>query len=133
MDVTNVLDEGTTTHWYGGDVPAEDDSSPQSPIEPGATWTADFDVIQPDATLWYHPHRHGATAEHVDPGATGMIIMDDDNPTGTLWPATYGVDDSPVIIQDRDCTGDGQLDFALDGDDEGNLDGVLTQLGDTER
>ncbi len=51
INVTNALDEGTTTHWHGGDVPAEDDGGPHSPIEPGATWTADFDVIQPAATL----------------------------------------------------------------------------------
>ena len=129
INVTNALDEVTTTHWHGGDVPAEDDGGPHSPIEPGATWTADFDVIQPAATLWYHPHRHGATAEHIYLGAAGMIIVDDDNPTGTLLPATYGVDDIPVIIQDRDFTDDGQLDFAIDGDDEGNLDGVLTING----
>ena len=63
INVTNALDEVTTTHWHGGDVPAEDDGGPHSPIEPGTTWVADFDVIQPAATLWYHPHRHGVTAE----------------------------------------------------------------------
>ena len=129
ISVTNELNETTTTHWHGADVPAEDDGGPHSPIEPGATWVADFDVIQPAATLWYHPHLHGATAEHVYRGAAGMIIIDDDNPAGALLPATYGVDDIPVIIQDRDFTGDGQLDFAIDGGDEGNLDGVLTVNG----
>ena len=129
INVTNTLDEVTTTHWHGGDVPAEDDGGPHSPIEPSTTWVADFDVIQPAATLWYHPHFHGSTAEHVYRGAAGLIIIDDDNPTGTLLPATYGVDDIPVIIQDRDFTDDGQLDFAIDDDDLGNLDGVLTVNG----
>ena len=127
--VTNALDEVTTTHWHGGDVRAEDDGSPHSPIEPGTTWIADFDVIQPAATLWYHPHAHGFTAEHVYRGAAGLIIIDDDNPTGELLPATYGVDDIPVIIQDRDFTDDSQLDFAIDNSEEGNLDGVLTVNG----
>ena len=58
-----------------------------------------------------------------------MIIVDDDNPAGALLPSTYGVDDIPVIIQDRDFTNDGQLDFAIDGGDEGKLDGVLTVNG----
>ncbi len=129
ISVTNALGEVTTTHWHGGDVPAEDDGGPHSLIEPGATWVADFDVIQPAATLWYHPHPHGSTAEHVYRGAAGMIIIDDENPTGTLLPATYGIDDIPVIIQDRDFTDDGQLDFAIDNSDEGNLDGVLTVNG----
>ena len=129
ISVTNALDEVTTTHWHGGDVPAEDDGGPHSPIEPGATWIADFEVIQPAATLWYHPHRHEATAEHVYRGAAGLIIIDDDNPTGALLPATYGVDDIPVIIQDRAFTADGSLDFAIDEDDDGNLYGTLTVNG----
>ena len=129
ISVTNELDETTTTHWHGADVPAEDDGGPHSLIEPGKTWVADFDVIQPAATLWYHPHAHGSTAEHVYRGAAGLIIIEDDNPAAATLPATYGVDDIPVIIQDRDFTEDGQLDFAIDGGDEGNLDGVLTVNG----
>ena len=129
ISVTNELDETTTTHWHGADVPAEDDGGPHSLIEPGKTWVADFDVIQPAATLWYHPHAHGLTAEHVYRGAAGLIIIEDDNPVGTLLPATYGVDDIPVIIQDRDFTDDSQLDFAIDNSEEGNLDGVLTVNG----
>ena len=129
ISVKNELDETTTTHWHGADVPAEDDGGPHSPIEPGTTWVADFDVIQPAATLWYHPHLHESTAEHVYRGAAGLLIIEDDNPAAATLPATYGVDDIPVIIQDRDFTDDGQLDFAIDGDDAGNLDGVLTVNG----
>ena len=129
ISVTNELDETTTTHWHGADVPAEDDGGPHSMIEPGATWVADFDVIQPAATLWYHPHAHGVTAEHVYRGAAGLIIIDDDNPAAATLPATYGVDDIPVIIQDRDFTADGQLDFAIDDGDNGNLYDTLTVNG----
>ena len=129
ISVKNELEETTTTHWHGADVPAEDDGGPHSMIAPGATWVADFEVIQPAATLWYHPHVHGFTAEHVYRGAAGLMIIDDDNPAGALLPATYGVDDIPVIIQDRAFTADGQLDFAIDDGDEGKLDGVLTVNG----
>ena len=129
ISVTNELDEVTTTHWHGADVPAEDDGGPHSTIEPGTTWVADFDVIQPAATLWYHPHAHGSTAEHVYRGAAGLIIIEDDNPAAAALPATYGVDDIPVIIQDRDFTDDGQLDFAIDDGEEGNLYGTLTVNG----
>ena len=129
INVANELDEVTTTHWHGADVPAEDDGGPHSIIEPGTTWVADFDVIQSAATLWYHPHAHGSTAEHVYRGAAGLIIIEDDNPAAAALPATYGVDDIPVIIQDRDFTEDGQLDFAIDPGDDGNLDGTLTVNG----
>ena len=129
ISVANELDEVTTTHWHGADIPAEDDGGPHSLIEPGTTWTADFDVIQPAATLWYHPHAHGSTAEHVYLGAAGLMIIEDDNPAVASLPATYGVDDIPVIIQDKDFTEDGQLDFAIDPDDDGNLYGTLTVNG----
>ena len=129
ISVTNALDEDTTTHWHGADVPAEDDGGPHSTIAPGTTWVADFDVIQPAATLWYHPHSHGMTAEHVYRGAAGLMIIEDDNPATAALPATYGVDDIPVIIQDRDFTDDGQLDFAIDDGDEGNLYGTPTVNG----
>ena len=124
INVTNELDQTTTTHWHGADVPAEDDGGPHSLIEPGTTWGADFEVIQPAATLWYHPHAHGSTAEHVYRGAAGLIIIEDDNPAAATLPSIYGVDDIPVIIQDRDFTDDGQLDFAIDGGDDGKLYGV---------
>ena len=129
ISVTNELDEVTTTHWHGADVPAEDDGGPHSIIQPGQTWLADFDVVQPAATLWYHPHAHGSTAEHVYRGAAGLIIIEDDNPAAAALPATYGVDDIPVIIQDRDFTDDGQLDFAIDDGDNGNLYSTLTVNG----
>ena len=56
IDVTNHLDEDTTTHWHGADLPAEADGGAHSVIRPGETWQAKFDVIQEAATLWYHPH-----------------------------------------------------------------------------
>ena len=129
ISVTNELEQTTTTHWHGADVPAEDDGGPHSLIEPGETWVADFDVIQPAATLWYHPHAHGSTAEHVYRGAAGLIIIKDDNSAATALPATYGVDDIPVIIQDRDFTEYGQLDFAIDAGGRGNQDRTLTVNG----
>ena len=129
INVANELAEVTTTHWHGADVPAEDDGGPHSLIQPGTTWVADFDVIQPAATLWYHPHAHGSTAEHVYLGAAGLIIIEDDNPAAVTLPSAYGVDDIPVIIQDRDFTEDGQLDFAIDPGDDGKLYNTLTVNG----
>ncbi len=129
ISVTNELDEPTTTHWHGADVPAEDDGGPHSLIEPGETWVAEFDVIQPAATLWYHPHAHGSTAEHIYRGAAGLMVIEDDNPAAAALPATYGVDDIPVILQDRDFAADGQLDFAISDDEDGNLYSFLTVNG----
>ena len=129
MHVTNNLDEPTTTHWHGADVPAEDDGGPHSRIEPGTTWTADFEIIQPAATLWYHPHLMGNSAEQVFLGGAGMIIVDDDNPASALLPQTYGIDDIPVILQDREFTADGQLKFEINDRGTGDLNPDLTVNG----
>jgi FtsP/CotA-like multicopper oxidase with cupredoxin domain len=129
LHVTNDLNEGTTAHWHGADVPAEDDGGPHSLIDPGQTWVADFEVIQPAATLWYHPHMMGTSAEQVFHGAAGMIIVEDDNPAAADLPNTYGVDDIPVILQDREFAADGQLSFEIDNDDDGDLNPDLTVNG----
>ena len=129
MHVTNDLDEPTTTHWHGAEVPAEDDGGPHSRLEPGTTWTADFEIIQPAATLWYHPHLMGSSAEQVFLGGAGMIIVDDDNPAAGDLPQTYGIDDIPVILQDREFTADGQLKFEINDRGTGDLNPDLTVNG----
>ena len=113
IDVTNHLDEDTTTHWHGADVPAEADGGAHSVIRPGETWKAEFNVIQEAATLWYHPHIKDHTAEQVYRGAAGLMIIDDDNPVARQLPSTYGIDDIPIVLQDRDFTKDGELNFSL--------------------
>jgi FtsP/CotA-like multicopper oxidase with cupredoxin domain len=129
IHVTNNLEETTTAHWHGADVPAEDDGGPHSPIDPGQTWIADFPVIQPAATLWYHPHLMGTSAEQVFYGAAGLIIVDGDNPAAAGLPSTYGVDDIPVVLQDREFAENGQLNFEIDADDNGDLNPELTVNG----
>ena len=68
-----------------------------------------MDVDQPAATLWYHPHLHGETAAQVYRGAAGMFLVDDPAAAPDL-PDTYGVDDVPLIVQDKSFDGDGELD-----------------------
>ena len=127
--VTNQLEESTTAHWHGADVPAEADGGPHSMIHSGETLVAEFDVIQPAATLWYHPHKMGTSAEQIFNGAVGMIIVEDENPATAELPKTYGVDDIPVILQDREFGVDGQLAFEIANDDNGDLNPDLTVNG----
>ena len=117
--VSNGLPEPTTLHWHGMELPAKADGGPHSLIEVGAQWTPEWTVDQPAATLWYHPHPHGATRQHVYRGVAGMIIVDDDETPAGL-PAVYGVDDVPLIVQDKNIRSDGTLDES--GIDFGGLD-----------
>lgn len=106
VHVRNLLPEQTTTHWHGMTLPAAMDGGPHSPIEAGGTWSPEWTIGQPAATLWYHPHPHGRTERHVYRGLAGMFIVDDDGPIPQL-PRRYGVDDIPLIDTDRSFTGSG--------------------------
>ncbi|MGX1807998.1 multicopper oxidase family protein [Nocardia sp. NPDC055321] len=98
--VRNSLDEASTVHWHGMHLPAAMDGGPHQMVAAGASWEPEWQVDQPAATLWYHPHPHGATESHVRKGLAGMFILDDDAAAALPLPRTYGVDDLPVIVQD---------------------------------
>jgi FtsP/CotA-like multicopper oxidase with cupredoxin domain len=114
LRVHNELPEMTTIHWHGMHLPAEADGGPHQTIEPGATWTPSWEIDQHAATLWYHPHPHGETADHVYRGVAGLFIVDDPETSGLALPGDYGVDDIPLIIQDKRLDDDGELDFSQD-------------------
>lgn len=110
INLRNLLPETTTMHWHGAHLPAAADGGPHQPIDPGATWSPTWRINQPAATLWYHPHPHGHSEMHVYRGLAGMFIIDDEEEAALPLPRTYGVDDIPVIIQDKRFGPDGQLD-----------------------
>ncbi|SFN05131.1 bilirubin oxidase [Pseudonocardia ammonioxydans] len=110
VHVTNRLPETTTTHWHGMTLPAVMDGGPHQPIEPGATWSPEWTIEQPAATLWYHPHPHGHTERHVHRGLAGLFLIDDAAGAGGPLPHRYGVDDLPVVVTDRVFTADGSFD-----------------------
>jgi FtsP/CotA-like multicopper oxidase with cupredoxin domain len=102
VNVHNDLDETTTVHWHGMHISARYDGGPHQPIEPGETWSPQWRIDQPTATLWYHPHPHGQTQEHINKGLAGMFILDDpDSAVADALPHDYGVDDIPLIVQDK--------------------------------
>ena len=109
VDVRNRLDEATTVHWHGMHLPAAADGGPHQLIEPGESWTPGWEIDQPAATLWYHPHPHGDTETHVYRGLAGMFILDDAEEARLDLPRKYGVDDVPVIVQDKRFAEDGSL------------------------
>ncbi|MDG9726727.1 multicopper oxidase family protein [Streptomyces sp. DH41] len=109
FNVANDVNEATSLHWHGMHLPPTMDGGPHQMIEQGATWSPTWTIDQPAASLWYHPHPHGKTAQHLYRGVAGMFLIDDDDAAGSL-PHQYGVDDIPVIVQDRRFV-DGRLDL----------------------
>ena len=112
--ITNGLPEPTSVHWHGMHVPARSDGGPHQMIGLGETWDAQWTVNQPAATLWYHPHPHGVTEKQVYRGLSGFFLIDDDVTDDLDLPRDYGVDDIPLVIQDRRFTANGGLDEAHD-------------------
>lgn len=110
--VENRLKEETTLHWHGLLVPSEVDGGPHNVIVPGAVWTPELKMRQPAATTWFHPHLHGSTARQVYGGLAGMLIVSDGDDNARGLPDAYGIDDLPIVLQDKRFGRDGS--FAYD-------------------
>lgn len=112
IDVVNRTDDPITAHWHGMHVPGHLDGGPQLAFAPGQTWSPELPVDHPAATLWYHSHVHGQTADQVYRGLAGMIIVDDPDVDAGL-PDDYGVNDIPLIVQDRNFDRSGRMSYDL--------------------
>lgn len=111
FNVTNKLDEPTTLHWHGLHLPAKYDGGPHQIIEPGATWSPEFKIDNDAATYWYHSHMLHKTGAQVWKGLAGMMIIEDQNSQQLDLPNNYGVDDIPLVLQDRRFNADGHLQY----------------------
>jgi blue copper oxidase len=115
MTVENALDTVTTVHWHGLLVPGDCDGGPQQLIYPGDRWRPVLKIDQPAATLWFHPHPHHDTARQIYMGLTGIIIVDDGTDARLGLPRTFGIDDLPLVLQDRSFASDGSIEYETDG------------------
>ncbi|HLR43549.1 MAG TPA: multicopper oxidase domain-containing protein [Pseudogracilibacillus sp.] len=111
VKVRNELNEPTTFHWHGLEVPGSEDGGPSDVIQPGESKVVTLKADQPAATLWYHPHPHEMTAEQVFKGLAGMLYVEETDEEAPALPHTYGVDDIPLIFQDRLFDENKQLDY----------------------
>ncbi|NLB20706.1 MAG: multicopper oxidase domain-containing protein, partial [Clostridium sp.] len=125
MHVNNELSDSTSVHWHGLEVEGPKDGGPRQVIEKGETWNPSFTIEQPAATLWFHPHVMGTTATQVYHGLAGMMIVEDDVSEELNIPKEYGVNDIPLILQDRSFNQDGSFYYGTSM----MMDGML---GDTQ-
>ncbi len=109
IDFTNHLSEPTTVHWHGLIIPGDVDGGPHEPVAPGKQWRPTLPIDQPAATLWFHPHFYPTTTSQVIKGLAGLIIIDDEETDRLALPSRWGIDDIPLIIQDRRFQRDGQF------------------------
>lgn len=114
VEIRNTLPDATTVHWHGLEIPGEVDGGPQGVIQPGGSRTVSFTPSQQAATCWFHPHQHGKTGYQVAMGLAGLVLLEDPSLHALRLPKQWGIDDVPVIIQDKRFTADGQIDYQLD-------------------
>ena len=114
VNIRNHLPEETTVHWHGLEVPGDVDGGPQGIIKPGASRTVTFTPTQRAATCWLHPHQHGKTGYQVAMGLAGLVLIEDEDSQMLLLPKQWGIDDIPVIMQDKKFTPAGEIDYQLD-------------------
>ena len=60
---------------------------------------------------WYHSHMLEQTGEQVLRGLAGLFLVEDDESLALRLPSDYGVDDIPLIIQDRRFNADGSFEY----------------------
>ena len=113
LNYQNTLNEGVSIHGHGLHVPGDVDGGPQLEMAPGDRWQPSLSIVQPAATCWYHSHTHGKTGHQVYSGLAGMIIIDDDMTDEMDLPRRYGIDDLPIIIQDRTFDAEDRLVYSL--------------------
>jgi FtsP/CotA-like multicopper oxidase with cupredoxin domain len=102
MLVENKIGHETTNHWHGAHVAPKNDGGPHKEIANDEIWAPSFRIDDQSATMWYHPHLHHHTNEHTSKGLAGLIIVKDAaDPFRTILPHRYGVDDIPLILQDK--------------------------------
>jgi FtsP/CotA-like multicopper oxidase with cupredoxin domain len=105
----NDLAEDSVIHPHGPRVPEASDGHPMQAIGPGQTKIYEFEIIDRAGPYWFHPHPHMRTAEQVAMGMAGLLTVWDDEEMMAVPGADTGLNDIPVIIQDRNFDSNNQI------------------------
>ncbi|PZX07374.1 FtsP/CotA-like multicopper oxidase with cupredoxin domain [Psychrobacillus insolitus] len=122
---SNKLSDETTFHWHGLELPGEADGGPHQNLKSGESRIIEFKVDQEASTLWFHPHPEGKTSEQVYKGLAGLIYIDDENSGNLGLPSDYGVNDIPLIIQDKKFDDQKQLNYQEAKNEDGTIGDAL--------
>jgi suppressor of ftsI len=70
-------------------------------IRSESSWSPVLPIRQSACTCWYHANTPSSTARHIYNGLAGMWIIEDINSRSLGLPNQYGVNDFPIILQDK--------------------------------
>ena len=126
INVNNELKEETTVHWNGLEVDGEMDGGPNQVIDTNTTWSPSFVIDQVASTLWFHPHVLHKTGEQVYKGLAGLFYIEDEFSDSLNIPKEYGINDIPIIVQDKRFNDRGEIHYNLN-----MMDSMHGFMGDT--
>ncbi|MEH2920695.1 cell division protein FtsP [Samsonia erythrinae] len=98
---SNRLNEPVSMTIGGLQVPGPLMGGASRMISPGTDWSPVLPVRQPSATCWYHANTPNRMAPHIYNGLAGLWLVEDSISKSLPLPNHYGVDDFPLIIQDK--------------------------------
>jgi suppressor of ftsI/bilirubin oxidase len=116
VNLANELDEDTTIHWHGLHLDWRMDGHPLLAVHPGDSYRYAYSVANQGGTYWYHTHGHGNTARQVYMGLAGLFIVEDkdERRLNEALGVELGETDLPLIIQDKNFDGEGNLVYDPD-------------------
>ncbi|AKJ43148.1 cell division protein FtsP [Pragia fontium] len=123
MVYSNRLSEAVAITVSGLQVPGMLVGNGARMMSPGVDWSPIIPIRQQAATCWYHAITPNKIAPHIYNGLAGMWIIEDAITRGLNIPNQYGINDFPVILQDKHFDAFGQPEYA--GNNESGF------LGDT--
>lgn len=98
---SNRLNEPVAMTVAGLQVPGPLMGGAPRMMSPGTDWAPVVPIRQAAATCWYHANTPNRMAPHVYNGLAGMWLIEDSISKSLPLPNHYGVDDFPLIIQDK--------------------------------
>ncbi|KGD83485.1 cell division protein FtsI [Pantoea stewartii subsp. indologenes] len=98
---SNRLNEPVSMTVSGLQVPGALMGGAPRMMSAGVDWAPVLPIRQNAATCWYHANTPNRMAPHVYNGLAGMWLIEDDLSKQLPLPKHYGVDDFPLIIQDK--------------------------------
>lgn len=106
---TNSLTAPSSVHWHGLVVPTAADGQPHEAVAAGGTYMYDFTLAQRASLNFYHPHPHLMTAEQVNLGLAGGILVRDAEEAALGLPDRWR--EVPLVIRDALFDGAGNLTY----------------------
>ncbi|MGP3592707.1 cell division protein FtsP [Vagococcus sp. WN89Y] len=112
---SNRLTDNVAMTVSGLQVPGPLLGGPARMMSASSDWAPVLPIRQSASTLWYHANTPNLAAQQVYNGLAGMWLIEDEVSKSLPIPNHYGVDDFPVIIQDKRLDNFGTPEYSEPG------------------